>query len=91
MGVNFLRAVFEVTTRRIESKKFSLLDATLSSLVTHEASYLPFVLSRADASGSPPQPVKLRGRRKWNKRGQEVTEETEVRPHIHVVLLVQPT
>ncbi|KAI0252221.1 hypothetical protein BJV78DRAFT_1124974, partial [Lactifluus subvellereus] len=53
-----------------------------SSLVTHEASYLPFVFSRSDdASGSPPQPVKLRGRRTWNKRGQEVTEAlAEVHP-----------
>ncbi|KAH9993358.1 hypothetical protein BJV77DRAFT_944443 [Russula vinacea] len=52
-----------------------------SSLVTHETSYLPFVLSCIDASGSSPQPVKLRGRRTWNKRGQEVTE-VEVCPHI---------
>jgi hypothetical protein len=54
----------------------------LSSLVTHEASYLPFVLSRSDTSGSPPNPIKLRGRRTWNKRGQEVVTEaaTEVRP-----------
>ncbi|KAN0136594.1 hypothetical protein V8E53_005641 [Lactarius tabidus] len=48
----------------------------LSSLaVIHEASYLPFVFSDSnDASGSPQQAVKLRGRRTWNKRGQEVTE-----------------
>lgn len=44
-----------------------------SSLVTHETSYLPFVLSCINTSGSSPQPVKLRGRRTWNKRGQEVT------------------
>ncbi|KAI0270144.1 hypothetical protein BGY98DRAFT_923795 [Russula aff. rugulosa BPL654] len=50
-----------------------------SSLVTHETSYLPFVLSCINTSGSSPQPVKLRGRRTWNKRGQEVTEG-EVRP-----------
>ena len=50
--------------------------------MTHEASYLPFVFTCSDdASGSPPQPVKLRGRRTWNKRGQEVTEAlAEVRP-----------
>jgi hypothetical protein len=52
-----------------------------SSLVTHETSYLPFVLSCNDASGSSAQPAKLRGRRTWNKRGQEVTE-VEVRAHI---------
>ncbi|KAI9465116.1 hypothetical protein F5148DRAFT_1150091 [Russula earlei] len=49
-------------------------DPSSSLLVSHEASYLPFILSRSDASGSPPQPIKLRGRRTWNKRGQEVTE-----------------
>lgn len=78
MGDNLLRlrAVFEVTTHEWNRKIFIPLTlAALSSLVTHEASYLPFVFSRADASGSPPQPVKLRGRRTWNKRGQEVTEE----------------
>ncbi|KAH9957762.1 hypothetical protein BC827DRAFT_1137270 [Russula dissimulans] len=56
-------------------------DPPSSSLVTHEASYLPFILSHSDASGSPPQPIKLRGRRTWNKRGQEVAE-VEVRPQI---------
>jgi len=45
-----------------------------SSLVTQETSYLPFVLSCINTSGSSPQLVKLRGRRTWNKRGQEVTE-----------------
>ncbi|KAI9435790.1 hypothetical protein H4582DRAFT_621562 [Lactarius indigo] len=46
-----------------------------SLAVTHEASYLPFVFSGCnDASGSPQEAVKLRGRRTWNKRGQEVTE-----------------
>ncbi|KAF8263129.1 hypothetical protein EI94DRAFT_1598969 [Lactarius quietus] len=55
----------------------------LTSLaVIHEASYLPFVFpGRNDASGSPQQDVKLRGRRTWNKRGQEVTEG-EVAPFI---------
>ncbi|KAI9452308.1 hypothetical protein BJY52DRAFT_944054 [Lactarius psammicola] len=46
-----------------------------SLAVIHEASYLPFVFSGCnDASGSPQEAVKLRGRRTWNKRGQEVTE-----------------
>lgn len=56
-------------------------DDTSSSLVTHETSYLPFVFSCINTSGSSPQPVKLRGRRTWNKRGQEVTE-VDVRPCI---------
>lgn len=46
-----------------------------SPAVIHEASYLPFVSSGCNnASGSPQQAVKPRGRRTWNKRGQEVTE-----------------
>ena len=58
------------------SDHYFTLDARVpSQAVIHEASYLPFVFSGCnDASGSPQEAVKLRGRRKWNKRGQEVTE-----------------
>ncbi|KAI0028575.1 hypothetical protein K488DRAFT_73663 [Vararia minispora EC-137] len=42
--------------------------------VVHEQSYLPFLFSQGDASTSS-QESKVRGRRKWNKRGQEVLEE----------------
>src|SRR6266702_5535905 len=58
------------------------LGCTPSLAVIHEASYLPFVFSVCnDASGSPQEAVKLRGRRTWNKRGQEVAEG-EVPPFI---------
>ncbi|KAI0000779.1 hypothetical protein BJV74DRAFT_113647 [Russula compacta] len=72
---------WEVAKEVKEMWGISSTKAPSSSLVTHEASYLPFVLSRSDASGSPPQQVRLRGRRTWNKRGQEVTE-VEIRSSI---------
>ncbi|EIM80156.1 uncharacterized protein STEHIDRAFT_126149 [Stereum hirsutum FP-91666 SS1] len=46
---------------------------------THEASYLPFIFSSSGESSSAPSTsgstgVKLRGRRTWNKKGEEVIE-----------------
>ena len=64
--------------------EYFALDACSSTAVIHEASYLPFVLPGSnDASGSSQEAVKLRGRRTWNKRGQEVTEG-EVPPFITI-------
>lgn len=83
MGDNIGAVFFEVSCyAHIEIRYHCPLTHEYSnSLVTHETSYLPFVLSCTDASGSSTQPAKLRGRRTWNKRGQEVTE-VEVRAHI---------
>jgi len=43
-----------------------------SKTVVHESSYLPFLFSGGEA---PSPPAKLRGRRTWNKKGQEVIAE----------------
>ncbi|KAI0043415.1 hypothetical protein FA95DRAFT_1498689 [Auriscalpium vulgare] len=49
--------------------------ASRPTSVTYEASYLPFVYAPSSTAGDAP---KLRGRRTWNKRGQESIAGAEV-------------
>lgn len=50
-----------------------------SEATTHESSYLPFMLSSTGEASTSTGALKLRGRRAWNKRGEEIAED-EVSP-----------
>ncbi|KAF7795110.1 hypothetical protein EIP86_006255 [Pleurotus ostreatoroseus] len=57
--------------------------ATQSSSVTHESSYLPFIF---ESEEEPSKGTKLRGRRSFNAKGQEVSAESPADESVPVAL-----
>ncbi|KAI0310065.1 hypothetical protein OF83DRAFT_1178946 [Amylostereum chailletii] len=68
---------WEVSTEVRKAWGISSQASASRSGVAQETSYLPFLFSSADASTSVP---KLRGRRTWNKKGEETVVDESLKP-----------